>query len=168
MAAASHLLSVCMLPGASALTRTGLAPARTTRLSGRTTPPMYHAPRNRLAVALQFDFVLKQRLEAVEERIHSACQRSGRNRSDITLIAVTKVFPATVVREAYDIGLRDFGENYVQEFADKLPQLGPMPEGRFHLIGHLQSNKAKPAAEIFQIIQTVDSPETRATSRCRR
>jgi PLP dependent protein len=123
------------------------------------TPPMYHAWRNRLAVALQSDFVLKQRLEAVEERIHAACQRSGRDRSDITLVAVTKVFPAAVVREAYDIGLRDFGENYVQEFADKLPQLGPMPEARFHLIGHLQSNKAKPAAEIFHIIQTVDSPK---------
>jgi pyridoxal phosphate enzyme (YggS family) len=123
------------------------------------TPPMYHARRNKSAGALQSDCVLKQRLEAVEERIHSACQRSGRHRSEVTLVAVTKVFPATVVREAYDIGLRDFGENYVQEFAEKLPQLGPMPEARFHLIGHLQSNKAKPAAEIFQIIQTVDTPK---------
>jgi PLP dependent protein len=101
--------------------------------------------------------VLKQRLEAVEERIHAACQRSGRNRSDITLVAVTKVFPASVIGEAYDVGLRHFGENYVQEFGDKLPQLGPMPEARFHLIGHLQSNKAKPAADLFDVIQTVDT-----------
>jgi pyridoxal phosphate enzyme (YggS family) len=108
---------------------------------------------------LQSDFVLNQRLEAVEERIHAACQRSGRNRSEITLIAVTKVFPASIVREAYDTGMRDFGENYVQEFSDKAPQLGAMPGARFHLIGHLQSNKAKPAAELFHVIQTVDSPK---------
>jgi pyridoxal phosphate enzyme (YggS family) len=103
--------------------------------------------------------VLNHRLEAVEERIHAACQRSGRNRSEITLIAVTKVFPASVVREAYAIGLRDFGENYVQEFSEKAPQLGPMPDARFHLIGHLQSNKATPAAELFQVIQTIDTPK---------
>ena len=103
--------------------------------------------------------MLNQRLEAVEDRIHAACQRSGRNRSEITLIAVTKVFPAAIVRQAYDSGLRDFGENYVQEFSDKAPQLGPMPDARFHLIGHLQSNKAKPAAELFHVIQTIDTPK---------
>ena len=101
--------------------------------------------------------MLKQRLEAVEERIHAACARSGRTRSEITLVAVTKVFPASVIREAYDLGLREFGENYVQEFAGKLPELGPMPDARFHLIGHLQSNKTKIASELFQVIQTVDS-----------
>jgi pyridoxal phosphate enzyme (YggS family) len=101
--------------------------------------------------------VLKQRLEAVEERVRAACHRSGRVRADITLVAVTKIFPASVIRDAYDIGLRDFGENYVQEFSEKAPQLGPMPDARFHLIGHLQSNKAKPAAELFHVIQTVDT-----------
>jgi pyridoxal phosphate enzyme (YggS family) len=101
--------------------------------------------------------VLKQRLEAVEERIDAACRRSGRKRSDITLVAVTKIFPASVLKEAYEIGLRDFGENYVQEFAGKAPELGPMPDARFHLIGHLQSNKAKLASELFQVIETVDS-----------
>ena len=101
--------------------------------------------------------MLKQRLEAVEERIDAACRRSGRKRSDITLVAVTKIFPASVLKEAYEIGLRDFGENYVQEFAGKAPELGPMPDARFHLIGHLQSNKAKLASELFQVIETVDS-----------
>ncbi len=101
--------------------------------------------------------MLKQRLEAVEERIDTACTRSGRKRSDITLVAVTKIFPASVVKEAYEIGLRDFGENYVQEFAGKAPELGLMPGARFHLIGHLQSNKAKLASELFQVIETVDS-----------
>ena len=120
------------------------------------------------SLALQSDFVLKQRLEAVEERIHAACTRSGRKRSDITLVAVTKIFPASVVKEAYEIGLRDFGENYVQEFAGKAPELGPMPGARFHLIGHLQSNKAKLASELFQVIQTVDSAETRKAPGCDR
>ena len=59
--------------------------------------------------------------------------------------------------EAYRAGMREFGENYVQEFAEKKPLLQEMPEARFHLIGHLQSNKARPAAELFNVIQTVDS-----------
>jgi PLP dependent protein len=101
--------------------------------------------------------VLKQRLEAVEERIHAACQRSGRSRDEVTLIAVTKVFPAVVIRNAYDVGLRHFGENYVQEFAGKLPEVGALAGARYHLIGHLQSNKARIAAELFDVIQTVDS-----------
>lgn len=59
--------------------------------------------------------------------------------------------------EAYRAGARHFGENYVQEFADKKPLLNGMPEAQFHLIGHLQSNKARPAAELFDVVQTVDS-----------
>jgi pyridoxal phosphate enzyme (YggS family) len=102
--------------------------------------------------------VLKQRLEAVEERIQAACRRSGRHRSEITLVAVTKVFPATVIQEAYALGLREFGENYVQEFASKAPQLRGLADARFHLIGHLQSNKAKIASELFDVIQTIDTP----------
>jgi pyridoxal phosphate enzyme (YggS family) len=113
-------------------------------------------------VTLQFIFVLRQRLEAVEERIQSACQRSGRRRNEVTLIAVTKVFPAEVIRQAYGLGLREFGENYVQEFAGKLPEIGPLANARYHLIGHLQSNKAKVASELFDVIQTVDSPKLAA------
>ena len=72
-------------------------------------------------------------------------------------MAVTKVFPASVIREAYDAGLRDFGENYVQEFEAKAPEVADLTGARFHLIGHLQSNKSKKAAELFSVIQTVDS-----------
>ncbi len=61
------------------------------------------------------------------------------------------------MRDAYDLGLREFGENYVQEFETKRAELGDCAGARFHLIGHLQSNKAKKAAEIFDVIQTVDS-----------
>jgi PLP dependent protein len=100
---------------------------------------------------------LRDRIDQVEARIRSAAQRSGRRREEITLIAVTKKFPAAVMREAYGLGLRVFGENYVQEFADKQPALGNLDGAEFHLIGHLQSNKARIASELFSVIQTVDS-----------
>jgi pyridoxal phosphate enzyme (YggS family) len=101
--------------------------------------------------------MLKERLERVDERIHAAAHRAGRRREDISLIAVTKKFPAEVVREAYDLGLRVFGENYVQEFETKHPALADLAGAGFHLIGHLQSNKTRPAADLFQVIETVDS-----------
>jgi hypothetical protein len=78
-------------------------------------------------------------------------------RSEISLVAVTKKFSAQTIREAYEGGLREFGENYVQEFADKHAQLAGLTGARFHLIGHLQSNKAKLASELFDTVQTVDS-----------
>jgi pyridoxal phosphate enzyme (YggS family) len=100
---------------------------------------------------------LTDRLLAVRERIARAAERVRRDPSGILLLAVTKVFPADTLREAYDLGLRDFGENYVQEFEGKAPQLADLQEARYHLIGHLQSNKTKKAMELFQVVQTVDS-----------
>lgn len=101
--------------------------------------------------------LLPARLADVEERIQHACSRARRQRAEVALIAVTKKFPAPLIEEAYALGLREFGENYVQEFEDKAPILPALPGARFHLIGHLQSNKAAKAAELFQFIQTVDS-----------
>ncbi len=101
--------------------------------------------------------MLKQKLDQVESRIANAAARAGRKRSDILLVAVTKKFPAAVIQEAYALGLRDFGENYVQEFDAKRGELADCSDARYHFIGHLQSNKAKKAAEIFDVIQTVDS-----------
>jgi len=72
-------------------------------------------------------------------------------------VAVSKKFSAGAIREAYEAGLRDFGENYVQEFADKHPELQDLKDARFHLIGHLQSNKARLACDLFKVIQTADS-----------
>jgi pyridoxal phosphate enzyme (YggS family) len=100
-----------------------------------------------------------QRLAAVEDRIQRAAQRCGRKREAITLLAVSKKFPAERLAIAYQAGLHEFGENYVQEFADKSPALAGLAAARYHLIGHLQSNKARLAAELFQVIQTVDSPK---------
>lgn len=95
----------------------------------------------------------------MENRIQNALTQCGRKRSEITLVAVSKKFSAESIREAYRAGLRDFGENYVQEFADKRPLLRDLPDARFHLIGHLQSNKSRLACDLFQIVQTADSPK---------
>ena len=101
--------------------------------------------------------MLQQKLDLVESRIATAAARAGRKRCDIRLVAVTKKFPAAVIREAYALGLRNFGENYVQEFEAKRPELTDCDSARYHFIGHLQSNKTKKAAEIFDVIHTVDS-----------
>jgi len=100
--------------------------------------------------------VIRDGLARVEERIARAAARAGRRREEITLIGVSKVMPAAAVREAYEAGVRHFGENYVQEFAGKRLELGDLPGAVFHMIGHLQSNKAQVAAGLFDVIQTVD------------
>ncbi|MEO8028229.1 MAG: YggS family pyridoxal phosphate-dependent enzyme, partial [Bryobacteraceae bacterium] len=101
--------------------------------------------------------VLADKLEKVEERIERAAARAGRKREDITLVAVTKKFEPNVIREAFLLGIRDFGENYVQEFQQKEDALSDLLEARFHFIGHLQGNKARNAAELFDVIETLDS-----------
>lgn len=103
--------------------------------------------------------MLVDRLAEVENRLVLACQRAGRKREEVLLLAVTKVFPADIILEAHALGLRDFGENYVQEFEGKHPLVSHLPDSRFHLIGHLQSNKARKAAELFSHIHTIDSPK---------
>ena len=100
---------------------------------------------------------LGERLNAVRERIAQAAERAHRDPQTILLLAVTKVFPATVIEEAYALGLREFGENYVQELEGKYGQVHNLEGVRFHLIGHLQSNKSGKAAELFDVVQTVDS-----------
>ncbi len=100
---------------------------------------------------------LSEAIARVRERMEAAAARSHRNPADIALLAVTKIFPASVIRAAYEHGLRAFGENYVQEFDGKEPELRGLSGAQYHLIGHLQSNKARRAAELFQVVQTVDS-----------
>jgi PLP dependent protein len=100
---------------------------------------------------------LSVRLAEVRARIERACGRARRDPSGIMLLAVTKVFPAAIIHEAYAAGLREFGENYVQEFEGKAPSVAGLQGARFHLIGHLQSNKSRKAAELFDAVQTVDS-----------
>jgi pyridoxal phosphate enzyme (YggS family) len=100
---------------------------------------------------------LAERLAAVRTRIARAADRARRDPAQILLLAVTKIFPAEAIQDAYALGLREFGENYVQEFEGKAPSVGGLAGARYHLIGHLQSNKAAKAAELFQVVQTVDS-----------
>jgi pyridoxal phosphate enzyme (YggS family) len=100
---------------------------------------------------------LPERLAAVRARIARAAGRARRDPAEITLLAVTKMFPASAIRDAYALGMREFGENYVREFEAKAPEVADLEGARFHLIGHLQSNKSNKAAELFQVVQTVDS-----------
>ena len=101
---------------------------------------------------------IAENLAQVRERIAAACRRAGRSPDEVTLVGVSKGFPAEAVAEACDAGLRDLGENRVQEAAAKIEALaatGRRPH--WHLIGHLQTNKAKTAAGLFAIIHSVDS-----------
>jgi len=98
-----------------------------------------------------------ERLERIRERIERATARSGRPSGSVRLLAVTKGFPASVVREAISLGLNEFGENRVQEADAKIPDVGPGP--RWHLIGHLQRNKAKRAVALFDEIHSLDGED---------
>jgi hypothetical protein len=109
--------------------------------------------------------VLKENLERLEEAIAAACRAAGRARSEVELMAVSKMFPAETIAEAAALGLTLFGENRVQEFEGKAlhaaglwsRQVAPQTRLRFHFIGHLQSNKAVKAAEIFDGVDSLDS-----------
>lgn len=99
--------------------------------------------------------MITENLKEVEQKIQQACDRSGRDRSEVTLIAVSKTKPVAYLQEAYDQGIRDFGENKVQELTGKIEQ---MPENiNWHMIGHLQRNKVKYIAGKTALIHSVDS-----------
>ena len=96
-------------------------------------------------------------IAAVREQMAKAARRAGRNPDGIALMAVSKTNTAERIREAYAAGQRLFGENRVQEFAGKAPDLGDLADARWHMIGHLQTNKAAKAAELFHTVDSVDS-----------
>src|SRR5271157_2936112 len=98
-----------------------------------------------------------ENIARVRERIELAARRAGRKSDEIALMAVSKTFPAEHIREAYAAGLRVFGENRVQEFAGKANALRDLPDVEWHLIGHLQTNKAAKATELFDAVDSVDS-----------
>ena len=96
-------------------------------------------------------------LNTVLNRITDACHRAGRPVDSVTLLAVSKTFPASAVRDAFDAGCRQFGENYVQEALDKIAALPDLrSQITWHLIGPLQSNKTRPVAEAFDWVHSVD------------
>jgi PLP dependent protein len=99
-------------------------------------------------------------LRSVETRIRTSCERAGRDRSEVTLVCVSKTFPAEAVVAAARAGARVFGENRVQEGAAKIESLRPqLPDLAWHLIGPLQRNKVKKALQCFQAIETIDRME---------
>ena len=99
--------------------------------------------------------MLRENLQEVEQRIADACRRAGRKREEVTLIAVSKTKPAEMLKEAYDLGVRVFGENKVQELTEKYDLL---PDDiRWHMIGHLQTNKVKYVIGKTELIHSVDS-----------
>ncbi|MDQ1389287.1 MAG: dependent protein [Acidobacteriaceae bacterium] len=100
---------------------------------------------------------ISENLAAVRERINGAARRAGRSSDKIALMAVSKTQPAERIREAYAVGQRLFGENRVQEFAGKITALLDLRDAEWHLIGHLQTNKAARTAELFRAVDSVDS-----------
>lgn len=101
------------------------------------------------------EYGIKENIKAVEEQITAVCEESGRDRKDVTLIAVSKTKPVELLQEAYDCGCRDFGENKVQELMDKYEVLPK--DIRWHMIGHLQRNKVKYIVDKVYMIHSVDS-----------
>ena len=98
---------------------------------------------------------IRHNLDAISERIAAAARKAGRRSEEITVIAVSKTHPASAIRAAYDAGVRHFGENRVQEWESKRPDAQDLP-ATWHLVGHLQSNKAGRAAALFHSIDSVD------------
>ena len=95
---------------------------------------------------------------AIHERIASTARSAGRLPEDVTLVAVSKTFPAGLIAQAAQTGVRHFGENWIQEAAEKLPGLADLtPKPVWHMVGHLQTNKVKTALELFDVIESVDS-----------
>lgn len=99
---------------------------------------------------------LRENLARIRQRIDRAAARAGRRAEEITLVAVSKTSPADAIRDAFDAGLSHFGENRVQEWETKQPALAKL-SATWHLIGHLQSNKAARAAHLFHAVDSVDS-----------
>jgi pyridoxal phosphate enzyme (YggS family) len=100
---------------------------------------------------------LSDNITRVQKRIAAAARRAGRSANDVALMAVSKTFPPERIREAYAAGLRLFGENRVQELAGKAAAVADLREAEWHMIGHLQTNKAAKAAELFAAVDSVDS-----------
>ena len=99
---------------------------------------------------------LAARLTAVHERIASAAQNCGRSPDEVSLIAISKTHPASVIRTLIELGATDFGENRVQEAEEKITEIG-REHVRWHLVGHLQANKARRAVSLFEVIHSLDS-----------
>jgi pyridoxal phosphate enzyme (YggS family) len=109
-----------------------------------------------MSPTLEAATTISERVERVRARIRASSLKANREPNEITLVAVSKTHPAEAVREAMAAGMTDFGENRVQEADTKIPDVG-RNAARWHLIGHLQSNKTRRAVELFDVIHSLDS-----------
>ncbi len=100
---------------------------------------------------------IAENIATVRERVDECARRAGRHSGDVALMAVSKTHPPERIREAYASGVQLYGENRVQEFASKAGALAELAEAEWHMIGHLQTNKAARAAELFDAVDSVDS-----------
>jgi PLP dependent protein len=100
---------------------------------------------------------IAKNVDEIRDRIAAAARRAGRDPEEVTLMAVSKTFSPENIREAYQAGLRVFGENRVQEFSGKAEALADLEDAEWHMIGHLQTNKASRALELFTAVDSVDS-----------
>jgi len=98
---------------------------------------------------------IEKNLQEIESRIIDACRKYGRKRENINLVGISKTKPVELIREAWQTGLTNFGENKIQEAETKIPEIGEGPI--WHLVGHLQTNKVKKAVRLFNMIESVDS-----------
>ena len=108
-------------------------------------------------VVYGFNVSISENISRIHERIANAAKRAGRRSDEVALMAVTKTHPPERIREAYKAGLRLFGENRVQEFEAKAPALADLAAAEWHMIGHLQTNKASKAIDLFAAVDSVDS-----------
>jgi pyridoxal phosphate enzyme (YggS family) len=103
--------------------------------------------------------MIRENLEKIKEKIEKSCLRVGRSPEEVKILAATKTRTPDEIREAYEAGIRLFGENRVQEAREKIPELKDLKDAEWHMIGHLQTNKVKYAVELFNWIETIDRRE---------
>jgi pyridoxal phosphate enzyme (YggS family) len=118
---------------------------------------LLHSAFSLLHYSLALAMSIAANIASIHERIAAAARRAGRKPNEIALMAVSKTHPPERIREAYEAGLRLFGENRVQEFASKIGALQNLPDVVWHMIGHLQTNKASKTVELFNAVDSVDS-----------
>ena len=113
---------------------------------------------NRMQTATQVSEILAANLHGVRGRIEEACERAQRDPGEVTLVAITKTLSIARIREAYQAGLRDFGENRLEEASEKLPRLRQeLPDACWHMVGHVQSRKAASVPPLFDYLHSLDS-----------
>ena len=153
---ACYSLGLCHFPQSSALTGNMLMLLCNQETLSKRSSSVSISLRASMEPSRQSTKTLRERLADVRERVHTAARRTDRTGDDVTLIAITKTHPTEIMKAGLDAGLKDLGENRVQEADAKITVLG-REAARWHLVGHLQSNKAARAVQLFECIHSLES-----------